>query len=141
MNPYIFNLLNGILLCVLGLWSNSFDYKYSIYFILLGVLLIGLTYFVRNSHKILGSVAMLSTILSSVILGFLFYNSLGVNNSMSAPIGMMFTSGLATSAAFIQCAVNHSTEQEACCEQPADGTACCNKNDSKEINSKATGCC
>jgi len=129
MNPYIFNFLNGILLCLLGFWSNSLNYEYAIYFIILGVVLIVLTYFVRNSHKILGSLAMISTILSSVILGFLFYNSLGAANLMSAPIGMMLTSGLVTSAAFIQCAVTHSGEQESCCEQSTEG------------DTKAIGCC
>lgn len=141
MNPYIFNLLNGVLLTMLGFWSRSFDYKYATYFILLGLLLITLSYFVRNSHKILGSIAMLSTILSTVILGYLFYNSLELDHSTSVIQGMMFTSGLITTAAFIQCAANHNSDQNDCCDQPADGTACCDKNKTKETNAAVTGCC
>lgn len=75
---------------------------------------------------------MFSTILSSIVLGYLFYNSLGTNNLTNAPIGMMFTSGLIVSVAFIQCAVNHSSEQEVCCD----------KSPSIEANAtNSTGCC
>jgi hypothetical protein len=28
-----------------------------------------------------------------------------------------------------------------CCEQPTDGSSCCNKSDTKESNSENTGCC
>jgi len=52
--------------------------------------MIGLTYFVNKSHKVLGSMAMMSTILSSLVLGYLLYNSFGTNTMMSTPIGMMF---------------------------------------------------
>lgn len=142
MNPTIFNLLNGLLLCLLGLWSNSLHYEFAPYFIVLGAVLIGLTYFVRKSHKVLGGLAMMSTILSTVILGFLFYSSFGNTSIFQAPLGMMLISGVLSSSAFIQCAVNHnSSEEKACCEQPADGTACCDKSQSKEENAKAVGCC
>ncbi len=32
-------------------------------------------------------------------------------------------------------------ENDPCCEQPTDGTSCCDKTESKEVNSKKTGCC
>lgn len=131
MNPYLFNLLNGLLLFSLGLWSKSLHYEYGFYFILLGAVLIILSYFVRISHKIMGSIAMFSTFLSSILLGYLFYNSIGANNFVNTPLGMMLTSGLITSAAFIQCAMNHGSEQEAGCD----------KSLSKETNTTSTGCC
>lgn len=28
-----------------------------------------------------------------------------------------------------------------CCEQPEDGSSCCDKTESKEVNSEKTGCC
>lgn len=84
---------------------------------------------------------MMSTLFASSILGFLFYSSFGANNLMSAPIGMMFTSGCITSAAFIQCAFDYNKEKEDCCEQSTDGSPCCDKTLSKEENVKATGCC
>ncbi|WP_159025420.1 hypothetical protein [Aquimarina sp. Aq78] len=31
--------------------------------------------------------------------------------------------------------------QNSCCEQPTDGSSCCDKNESKEINIEKTGCC
>lgn len=31
--------------------------------------------------------------------------------------------------------------KSSCCEQPTDGSSCCDKEDSKEINIEKTGCC
>lgn len=31
--------------------------------------------------------------------------------------------------------------ESACCEQPTDGSSCCDKTETKETNSKKTGCC
>lgn len=28
-----------------------------------------------------------------------------------------------------------------CCEQPIDGTSCCDTNETKEVNIQKTGCC
>ena len=28
-----------------------------------------------------------------------------------------------------------------CCEQPADGSSCCDKSAPKDVNSEKTGCC
>jgi len=28
-----------------------------------------------------------------------------------------------------------------CCEKPVDNSACCDKNETKEVNSQKTGCC
>lgn len=33
------------------------------------------------------------------------------------------------------------TSNDSCCEQPTDGSSCCDKEMSKEINSVNTGCC
>lgn len=30
---------------------------------------------------------------------------------------------------------------DACCDQPSDGSACCDKEETKEVNAAATGCC
>lgn len=30
---------------------------------------------------------------------------------------------------------------EPCCEPPANGSSCCDKNESKEVNIQNTGCC
>lgn len=140
MNPFIFNLFNGIILTLVGLWSYSLEWNYALYFIGLGILLIFLTYFVRKSDKTLGSIAMLSTLLSTVVLGVLFYLNKSAGNAALTPIAMMATSGFVTSLAFVQCAMNHN-EEEACCAQPADGSECCDKSLSQEENAKATGCC
>ncbi len=32
-------------------------------------------------------------------------------------------------------------KNEPCCPQPTDGSACCNKDESKAVNSQKTGCC
>lgn len=32
-------------------------------------------------------------------------------------------------------------ENDPCCEQPTDGSSCCDKTESKEVNAKKTGCC
>jgi len=34
-----------------------------------------------------------------------------------------------------------SQNADPCCEQPTDGTSCCDKSASQEENSKTTGCC
>ncbi len=34
-----------------------------------------------------------------------------------------------------------SSKANSCCEQPADGSACCDKSESKEVNAVKTGCC
>ncbi|WP_109098217.1 hypothetical protein [Aquimarina sp. AU58] len=31
--------------------------------------------------------------------------------------------------------------QSSCCEQPTDGSSCCDKEERKEINIEKTGCC
>ncbi|EZH73457.1 hypothetical protein ATO12_16080 [Aquimarina atlantica] len=31
--------------------------------------------------------------------------------------------------------------QSSCCVQPTDGSSCCDKDESKEINIEKTGCC
>jgi len=36
--------------------------------------------------------------------------------------------------------VKESSEMS-CCEQPMDGSVCCDKNESKEANIEKTGCC
>lgn len=32
-------------------------------------------------------------------------------------------------------------DQEACCVQPADGSACCDKGETQAVNAEKTGCC
>jgi hypothetical protein len=32
-------------------------------------------------------------------------------------------------------------ENDPCCEQPTDGSSCCDKTESKEVNAEKTGCC
>lgn len=32
-------------------------------------------------------------------------------------------------------------DQEACCVQPADGTACCDKDETQAVNAEKSGCC
>jgi len=42
------------------------------------------------------------------------------------------------------CCGTSTTVEEAeseCCEQPTDGSSCCDKSDTKENNSEKTGCC
>lgn len=130
MNPYLFNLLNGIALVTIGIWSRSLDFKYSMVFMLLGAIIIALTYFVRRSHVMLGSLAMGSTILATVFLAFLFIGSASAGSLLQAPVGMMMISGMVSSAAFVQCAFNHnSTEEEKGC--------CVNSND----DTSKVGCC
>ena len=140
MNPYIFNFFNGVIITLLSIWAYSQNWNHALYFILLGILLIGLTYAVRNSNKVLGSVAMLSTIVSTVVLAVILYFLKTDAAVSSTPVAMMMTSSFVTSLAFIQCAVNHS-EEEDCCVQPSDGTACSDKNLSERENSRPTGCC
>lgn len=140
MNPYIFNFFNGVIITLLSIWAYSQNWNQALYFILLGILLIGLTYAVRNSNKVLGSVAMLSTFVSTIVLAILFYTLKTDAAGSGTPVAMMMTSSFVTSLAFIQCAVNH-TEEEDCCVQPSDGTARCDKNLSEKENSSATGCC
>ena len=31
--------------------------------------------------------------------------------------------------------------EDPCCEQPTDGSSCCDKSAPKEVNSEKTGCC
>lgn len=33
------------------------------------------------------------------------------------------------------------TSQTSCCEQPTDGSSCCDKTESKKVNIEKTGCC
>lgn len=77
-----------------------------------------------------GSMAMGSTILATAVLTYLFYGSASEGSLLQAPIGMMMISGMTTSAAFIQCAFGHSSEEQAkeCCTQPTGGSTkagCC----------------
>ncbi|MBG6130322.1 hypothetical protein IWQ47_001595 [Aquimarina sp. EL_43] len=37
--------------------------------------------------------------------------------------------------------VQAQSAQSSCCEQPTDGSSCCDKEESKEINIEKTGCC
>ena len=37
--------------------------------------------------------------------------------------------------------INKEDKSTACCEQPSDGSSCCNKGETKEINIEKTGCC
>lgn len=41
------------------------------------------------------------------------------------------------------CSTETSTakQEEPCCNQPSDGSSCCDKTESKEANSEKTGCC
>ncbi|MEQ8773741.1 MAG: hypothetical protein RIC30_00170 [Marinoscillum sp.] len=41
------------------------------------------------------------------------------------------------------CGATSTTSKSAapCCDQPADGSACCDKSATKEVNSVKTGCC
>lgn len=32
-------------------------------------------------------------------------------------------------------------KKESCCEQPIDESSCCDKSETKEVNSEKTGCC
>lgn len=32
-------------------------------------------------------------------------------------------------------------ESDPCCVQPTDGSSCCDKTESKEVNSELLGCC
>lgn len=140
MNPYIFNLVNGILLVFLGLWALSLSWVQAYFCITLGLVLIVLTYFVRSSNKIFGSLAMLSTILSTLLLGLIFYSLNGENETYDTAVGMMLISGFISSLAFIQCAVNHQ-EDGVNGLQTSEGLACCDKSVSTDENVKATGCC
>lgn len=36
---------------------------------------------------------------------------------------------------------NTTVSSDPCCEQPTDGTSCCDKTASQEVNSEKTGCC
>lgn len=38
-------------------------------------------------------------------------------------------------------AVTANRNADPCCEQPTDGSSCCDKSASQEENSKTTGCC
>lgn len=128
MNPYIFNFLNGIILLVIGTWSRSLGFKYSIVFMVIGALIIALTYFVRRSHVMLGSMAMGSTVLATAFLAFLFYGSVSQGSLLQAPIGMMMISSMASSVAFVQCAIDHSSPDKECCDTHVDGSTkagCC----------------
>lgn len=130
MNPFIFNLFNGIIFTLAGIWAYTQEWEYAPYFIGLGLLLIVLTYFVRSSNKILGSLAMLSTLLSTIILGVIFYFYQDSADFTLTSIAMMATSGFVTSLAFIQCAVGHNkgeTSSSQCCE--------------KGVESQTGGCC
>ncbi len=31
--------------------------------------------------------------------------------------------------------------ENSCCEQPTDGSSCCDKDESKEVNREMVGCC
>ena len=35
----------------------------------------------------------------------------------------------------------NSEKPDPCCEQPTDGSPCCDKSESIEVNSEKTGCC
>ena len=39
------------------------------------------------------------------------------------------------------CSSTKTESQGECCEQPADGSSCCDKKETKEVNSVKTGCC
>lgn len=143
MNPYIFNFLNGLIFFSVGLWAYSLDFKYAIYFVFLGIILIALTHFVRSSNEILGGAAMMSTLFGSAVLAVLFYSSLQQASFSLAPVGMMLTSGLITSTAFLQCAMSHSkgSNEEECCEQASGGSSCSDNTLSKDENAQSSGCC
>ena len=32
-------------------------------------------------------------------------------------------------------------KNDPCCDQPSDGSVCCDKNETKEVNAVTTGCC
>ncbi|WP_422360082.1 hypothetical protein [Reichenbachiella sp.] len=34
-----------------------------------------------------------------------------------------------------------SNTNEICCDQPSDGSLCCDKSETKEVNAATTGCC
>lgn len=36
---------------------------------------------------------------------------------------------------------NNKEVNDPCCEQPTDGASCCDKTETKEVNSQKTGCC
>ncbi|MEW7280293.1 hypothetical protein ABW636_17010 [Aquimarina sp. 2201CG1-2-11] len=37
--------------------------------------------------------------------------------------------------------VEVSPKESSCCEQPVDGSSCCDKEESRDTNSVLTGCC
>jgi len=39
------------------------------------------------------------------------------------------------------CSTSPAKEEENCCEQPTNGSSCCDKTQTKEVNSVTTGCC
>lgn len=137
MNPYIFNFTNGVVFCILGLWSMTVDFSYAYHFMTLGAILIILTYFVRNSDKFFGSIAMFSTILSSLALGYLFFSTFGTGEPAQTQIGMMMISGIITSAAFLQCAITHSSINDP--ELVTSG--CCGTPSEEGQNTQKAGCC
>lgn len=139
MNPYIFNFSNGVLFVILGLWSYSLDWNYSGYFIVLGLALMGLTYFVKNSNKLLGSTAMIATMVATIVLGVLFFSIKDNAALFTIPIAMMTTSAFVTSLAFVQCAVNHS--QEVPCSAQSGDSTCCDQSQRKNESLGGTGCC
>lgn len=36
---------------------------------------------------------------------------------------------------------NKTEVNDPCCDQPTDDTSCCDKTETKEVNSEKTGCC
>lgn len=39
------------------------------------------------------------------------------------------------------CGPTSSEKADPCCEQPSDGSSCCEKSETREMNAAKTGCC
>ena len=156
MNPYIFNFFNGVIVILVSLWAFAHGWNNAGFFMILGLVLLLLTYYVRDSNKIFGSIAMFSTILSTIVLGILFFLSNKDSTFSITAIAMMMTSGFITSLAFIQCAANLNPNAASCgsneeeCTPPIDrqvcasttsSSGCCDSGVTIQEDSSAKGCC
>jgi len=123
---------------IVGLWSFTLDWDKALHFVVLGMLLTVFTYFVKDSHKMLGSLAMISTIVSTLLLGIFFFFLKDSSAVYVTPIAIMTTSGFFASLAYMQCAINHKQQTDSC---DSEETTCCDSTQTTDKNLKKTGCC
>lgn len=140
MKPYIFNLFNGLVLLIIGFWIRFLGFEYALIFIVLGSFILMLSYFVKKSHMLLGSIAMTATNLTTVAMVFLFFGSFQEGLLLQAPFGMMLISGVASSTAFIHFGLNHDSQPQECCTSTSEGLSYCNIANTKATRANV-GCC